>query len=189
VVPTDDLAGSSGPLLEVVEQGPLGIPEKLFSAIGLFALANGALINMIMASRLLYGMARENVVPARLGIVHPARNTPWVAILFSALLSAALIATGNLEKLAGTTVALLVAVFAIVNGTVLYLRRDPVEHEHFAVPTLVPVLGVGVCLALLTQIEPAVWARAGVLLGIGIVLWLLNALSSRRAARSTPPRA
>ncbi len=64
VVPTSDLADSSGPLLEVVKQGPLGIPEKLFSAIGLLALSNGALINMIMASRLLYGMAEEGVVPA-----------------------------------------------------------------------------------------------------------------------------
>ena len=68
VVPVDDLASSDGPLLEVVKQGPLGIPEKVFSAIGLLALANGALINMIMASRLLYGMAREKVVPA------PARH-------------------------------------------------------------------------------------------------------------------
>lgn len=46
-----------------MKQGPLGIPAKLFSAIGLLALANGALINMIMASRLLYGMACEDVVP------------------------------------------------------------------------------------------------------------------------------
>ena len=63
VVPTGDLVGSSGALLEVVDQGPLGIPEKLFAAIGLLALSNGALINMIMASRLLYGMAQEGVMP------------------------------------------------------------------------------------------------------------------------------
>ena len=52
VVPTSDLTNSSGPLLEVVKQGPLGIDTKVFSAIGLLALSNGALINMIMASRL-----------------------------------------------------------------------------------------------------------------------------------------
>ena len=81
VVPTGDLVDSSGPLLEVVKQGPLGIPEKLFSAIGLLALSNGALINMIMASRLLYGMAKEDVVPAPLGIdqrepTHPLGGDP-----------------------------------------------------------------------------------------------------------------
>ena len=83
VVPTADLASSDGPLLEVVRQGPLGINEKVFSAIGLLALSNGALINMIMASRLLYGMSSEGVVPAPLGIVNSATRTPWVAILFT----------------------------------------------------------------------------------------------------------
>ncbi len=174
VVPTDDLAASDGPLLEVVKQGPLGIPEKVFSAIGLLALSNGALINLIMASRLLYGMAREDVVPAPLGIVGKARQTPWVAILFVTALSALLIITADLEKLADTTVALLVCVFITVNFSVLYLRRDPVDHEHFQVPSVFPVLGVGVCIALLTQIEGEAFARGGILLGLGIVLWLLN---------------
>jgi basic amino acid/polyamine antiporter, APA family len=182
VVPTGDLASSSGPLLEVVKQGPLGINEKVFSAIGLLALSNGALINMIMASRLLYGMAKEDVVPAPLGIVGSSRRTPWVSILFTAAIAAVLIITGDLTKLADTTVALLVIVFAIVNFSVLYLRRDPVDHEHFRVPSVFPVLGVGVSIALLTQIEGEIWARAGILLLIGLGLWLLNALVLRRAA-------
>ena len=179
VVPTSDLTASSGPLLEVVKQGPLGIPEKVFSAIGLLALSNGALINMIMASRLLYGMAQEGVVPAPLGIVGSARRTPWVAILFTTAIAAVLIITGDLSKLADTTVALLVVVFAIVNASVLFLRRDPVDHEHFRVPSIFPVLGVGVSIALLTQIEAEVWARAGILIALGLVLWLLNALALR----------
>ena len=179
VVPTADLTASSGPLLEVVKQGPLGIPEKVFSAIGLLALSNGALINMIMASRLLYGMAQEGVVPAPLGIVGSARRTPWVAILFTTAIAAVLIITGDLSKLADTTVALLVVVFAIVNASVLFLRRDPVDHEHFRVPSIFPVLGVGVSIALLTQIEAEVWARAGILIALGLVLWLLNALVLR----------
>jgi basic amino acid/polyamine antiporter, APA family len=174
VVPTSDLAGSSGPLLEVVKQGPLGIDTKVFSAIGLLALANGALINMIMASRLLYGMAEEGVVPKFLGSVHPGRRTPWAAILFTTAIAVVLVITANLEKLADTTVALLVVVFAIVNGTVLYLRRDEVEHDHFRVPSVIPVIGIGISLALLTQIEGEVFARAGILVGVGLVLWVVN---------------
>ena len=91
VVPTGDLADSSGPLLEVVKQGPLGIPEKLFSAIGLLALSNGALINMIMASRLLYGMAEEGVVPRPFAQILPGRRTPWFAIAFTTALAAFLV--------------------------------------------------------------------------------------------------
>ena len=74
VVPTADLTNSSGPLLEVVKQGPLGIDTKVFSAIGLLALSNGALINMIMASRLMYGMSREGVLPKPFAAVHSDRQ-------------------------------------------------------------------------------------------------------------------
>ncbi len=176
VVPTGDLVDSSGPLLEVVRQGPLGIPEKLFAAIGLLALSNGALINMIMASRLLYGMAEESVVPGAFGRVLPGRRTPWFAIAFTSAIAAVLVATGDLGSLADTTVALLVVVFAVVNVSVLVLRREPVEHEHFVVPVPVPLAGVAVSAALLTQIEAATFARAGLLVGVGAALWVVNRL-------------
>jgi amino acid transporter len=179
VVPTGDLASSDAALLEVITQGPLGIPEKLFAAIGLLALSNGALINMIMASRLLYGMAQEGVVPRPFAQLLPNRRTPWFAIAFTTAISAVLVATGDLDSLADTTVALLVVVFAIVNISVLVLRRDPVDHEHFVVPSVVPVIGVLVSIALLTQIEAATYGRAAMLVGLGVVLWVVNWLILR----------
>lgn len=180
VVPTADLAASDGALLEVIRQGPLAIPEKLFSAIGLLALSNGALINMIMASRLLYGMAEEGVIPRPFALVLSERRTPWFAIAFTSAIAAVLVATGDLDDLADTTVALLVAVFAIVNVSVLVLRRDPVDHDHFVVWPFVPVVGIAISLALLTQIEAETFVRAGLLVAVGGVLWLVNQLVVRR---------
>jgi amino acid transporter len=173
-VPTDRLAASSGPLLEVVQRGPLSLPTDLFSAIALFALANGALINMIMASRLLYGMSREGILPAALGRVDDRRQTPWVAIVTTTLAAMALIATGDLSQLADTTVLLLLVVFTAVNVAVLHLRRDPVAHAHFRAPSAIPVVGALVSIALMTTKDPEVFARAGVLLLIGLALWALN---------------
>jgi APA family basic amino acid/polyamine antiporter len=132
VVPTDQLAESSAPLLQVVRQGPLGISPTLFSLIALFAVSNGALINMIMASRLLYGMAEERVLPGAFGRVLPQRRTPWVAIVFTTLIAAGLILTGDLETLADTTVVLLLVVFAIVNVSVLVLRSESWTATTFA---------------------------------------------------------
>ncbi|HEX6601498.1 MAG TPA: APC family permease [Solirubrobacterales bacterium] len=185
VVPTQDLVGSAGPLLEVVRQGPLGIPPKLFSAIGLLALANGALINMIMASRLLYGMAGEDVVPPIFGRVHPQRQTPLVAIVFTTGLAVMLALTGDLAVLADTTVTLLLMVFGVVNVSVLVLRRDRVPHEHFSVPWPVPVIGLATTVGLLTQIDAGTWVRAGLLLALGAGVWGLNEVLRRR----TVPRA
>ena len=127
-VPTHRLATSSGALLEVVQVGPLSVPTKVFSAIGLLALANGALINMIMASRLLYGMATEGVLPSYFGRLSP-RATPIVAIVFTTLVAVGLIVTGDLGALADTTVLLLLGVFIAVNISVLILRRDQVAHR------------------------------------------------------------
>ena len=145
-VPVDTLSESDGPLLEVVQLGPLAMSTKVFSAIALFALTNGALINMIMASRLIYGMAAQGIVPRGLGRVHGGRRTPWVAIIFVALLALALVALGDLESLADTTVLLLLGVFVCVNVAVLLLRSDPVDHEHWRAPTALPVLGAIACL-------------------------------------------
>lgn len=173
-VPTGELAGSSGPLLEVVQRGPLAMPTEVFSVIALLAVTNGALINLIMASRLTYGMASQGIVPSVFGRVHATRRTPWVAIIFTSAIAAVLAVTGDLSALADTTVLLLLAVFITVNVAVLALRRAPVEHDHFRAPTVMPVLGIVVCVGLMTQKSAETFARAGVLLGVGVLLWLLN---------------
>jgi amino acid transporter len=173
VVPTERLAASDGPLLEVVRVGPLAVPGKLFSAIALFALTNGALINMIMASRLLYGMAKEGIVPEIFGRVSRRRQTPWFAILFTTALAAGLLASGTVTDLADTTVLLLLAVFAVVNLCALVLRRDTVTHEHFRAPTPILVLGLAVSLAMLTTKDADTFERAGSLLAVGVALWIV----------------
>jgi amino acid transporter len=176
VVPVDRLASSSAPLLEVTSVGPLAVPDRLFSAIALFALANGALINLIMASRLMYGMAEQGVVPGVLGRVLPKRGTPWVAIVFTTALAAGLLVTGDLGDLAETTVLLLLAVFAIVNVAVLVLRRDPVDFKHFRSPTAMPVIGFIVSIGLMTTKDGEVFLRAGILIGVGALLWVVTRL-------------
>ena len=176
VVPTDDLSASSGPLLEVVQIGPLSINTKVFAAIALLAVANGALINMVMASRLLYGMARQRIIPRAFERVLPERRTPIVAIVFTTLLATGLIVWGRLETLADTTVLLLLLVFTVVNVSVLVLRRDRVTHDHFRTPSALPVIGIAVIVLLLTQTEAHVYGWAGGLLALGVVLYGINRL-------------
>lgn len=171
------LEGSSGPLLEVVKAGGIDFPHKLFALIALFAVTNSALINIMMASRLCYGMANERILPRAMGRVLARRRTPWVGIAFVSLLAVGLVSTGEIEGLGDTTAFLLLCVFAVVNVAVLVLRRDPVDHHHFRAPTVLPVLGALTALILASPLadRPAeVYIRAGVLVAIGIVLWAVN---------------
>jgi amino acid transporter len=183
VVPTEQLAASEGALLEVVRQGPILIPERLFSLIALVAVSNTALVALIMASRVLYGMAREGVLPRVLARTHRSRRTPWVAIVFTTLIALILLTTADVGRLADTTVVFILIVFLLVNTSVLVLRRDRVDHDHFTAPTVVPVLGIVACLVLMVQIginDIGVYAYAGVLLVAGLALYGLNALLKRR---------
>jgi amino acid transporter len=186
-VPTSTLAGSSGPLLEVVRAAG-GVPERLFSAIALVAVANGALLTGIMSSRLAYGMARDGLLPRALTAVLPGRRTPWVAIAVTTGLAALLALTGSVTTLASTLVLLLLVVFFMVNTALLALRRDPGEPGHFRAPTVLPVLGAASCVLLATRIEAAVWLRGLVVLGAGLVLGAVVA-ARRGAGRAAGERA
>jgi amino acid transporter len=177
------LTESSGPLLEIVKRGwPDLNADVLFSGVAMIAVSNTMLINMLMASRLLYGMANQGVLPHPFSWVSP-RRTPWFAILFTTALSIVLIVTtDDLSNLADTTVLLLTAVFLLVNVTVLVLRRDPVSHDHFVAPALLPVLGALVAAVFLLPINRvaevytiAIWLLIG-----GLVLWGINYAFTRR---------
>src|SRR5215216_1641542 len=192
VVPTADLAASSGPLLEVVERGTLTVPSKLFAAIALLAVSNGALINLIMASRITYGMADQGVLPSVFARVHENRRTPWVAILFVTtigLIMLVSLGSGALDTLSTTTVVLLLMAFIMVNASVLALRGDHVEHEHFRTPTVFPILGILVSLVLLIYSavnDITIFVLAGVLLLLGVVLYGVDVLAKSRLDRTRP---
>lgn len=172
-LPPEELSGSSGPLLAVVEASGVAIPSWLFSLIALIAVANGALLTMIMASRLTYGMAEQGLLPRVLSRVLPRRRTPWVAILATTLVAMLLTLVGDLTLLAETVVLLLLFVFLSANVSVLVLRRDHVEHDHFRVWTIVPILAIASCILLLTQQSLTVWIFGAVLLAVGVGLHFL----------------
>ncbi|KRF37750.1 APC family permease [Nocardioides sp. Soil805] len=196
VIPAGQIAeptnAEAGILLDVVKIGVPDLPiDKLFPFLTVFAVANTALINMLMASRLIYGMAQQDVLPRSLGKVLPGRRSPWTAILFTTLLALGLITVVTLMSdnsvvgaLSGTTATLLLAVFTVVNIACLVLRRDPTPEKAFRAPTFLPVVGALCCAYLLgpwarTEADMIQYKIAGGLLLLGIVLWALTWLTNR----------
>jgi amino acid transporter len=187
LVSPEELGEGETPLLKVVQAGAPNFPLEIFGFITMFAVANSALINMLMASRLVYGMSREHVLPQVLGKVHPTRRSPYVAIAFTTLLAFALITfVGEVPALGGTTALLLLCVFTVVNIAVLVLRRDRVDHKHFRTPTFLPVLGALTCAFLVgpwTGRDSVQYTVAAVLIGIGVLLWLVTVLINRASGQ------
>ena len=192
LVPIGVLEESDTPLVEVVKAGAPGLPiEAILPFITMFAVANTALINMLMASRLIYGMARQHVLPPVLGAVHPTRHSPWAAIVFTTLIAFGLIlyvtafAPESVVKiLAGTTSLLLLGVFAVVNVAVLVLRRDVRDDgANFTTPTVLPVIGFLTSLYLVSPLSgrpSQQYVLAGILIVIGIVLFFVTTLINRQ---------
>jgi len=172
VVPAAELARSKEPLVDVVRRAIPWFPPRVFSFIAMFAVANTALLNYVMASRLLYGMARQWLVPAPLGRVHPRTATPHIAVwtIYAVLLALAL--SGDISQLARATSVLLLSCFIVVNIALLVLkRREPAPAEAFDVPTLVPLGGAVACAAMLLHANKPELITAGIILAVITVLY------------------
>lgn len=180
VVPTDDLANSEGPLLEVITAAGLSFPPWLFASIALVAIGNGALLYMVMASRATYGLAEAGLLPEIFGRVAPTRRTPWVSILVIGAATMVMSFVGDVNLLADTTVLLLVLVFMSANISVLILKKDKVKHKHFTAPRIVSILALVASIALLTQQSLQTWLIALSYVVVGSTLFLIARAARKR---------
>ncbi|XSG82898.1 MAG: APC family permease [Methyloligella sp. ZOD6] len=193
VVPWDELAEAPGPITEVVARAAPVIPPIVFTAITIFAVANTALVNFVTASRLVYGMAREGLLPKALGKIHPTRRTPHIAILVLFAIVAPLALAGTISDLAAATVLLLLTVFTVVNAALLVLKNRKDEPKgQFEIPIVVPALGALTCLTLLsvrvTTGDLTAPLVAGVLLaGIVVIYAVLRPKGVPKAEMPLPP--
>lgn len=150
VVPWQELATASSPLTEVMRRSAPGFPPGLMTFIALFSVANTALVNYVTASRLIYGMAGQGLLPNHLGRVHAMRRTPHIAVLALLAVALMLVIAGGIADLAAATVLLLLVVFIAVNASLVTLKRRPGEGPgQFEIPIILPLAGMAVCAGLL----------------------------------------
>jgi amino acid transporter len=140
-VPADRLAASETPLSLVLGDGGWASPA-LVSAIAVIATTNGVLVEILMVSRLTYGMARRGWAPAGLGRIAPGTRTPVRATLLGGAAALALTVSAPVEILASVTSALLLLVFGVVNLALWRLHRAPPPAGlGFKAPRWVPPAG------------------------------------------------
>ncbi len=141
VLAPEDLAGAQAPLVAVVEaMGHPGVPLGLIS---LFIIVNGALGQIIMATRLLMDMGRDRAgAPSMLGRVHPRTHTPIIATLAVTTTILLLALFLPLATLANLTSAIMLAVFVTVNASLIVLKRRGQPEDVPNVPRWIPWAGL-----------------------------------------------
>lgn len=170
-----ELAGSKAALVDVVGKAAPWCPPVVFTGVGIFAVANTALLNFVMGSRLLYGMSRQGLLPRVLASVHPIRGTPWASILVILGVVVSLMLLADIDALAASTSLLLLSAFVVVNLSLVRLKLRPGEPPGaFEVPVAVPVIGAVLCSVLIVArvLDPNADPRAprltiGILMALG----------------------
>lgn len=197
-VSTSDLAQSPTALLEVVESGILpvdtGLLSDVFVVIAMVAIFNTTLVAVVTQPRILYGMAREDVVPDAFGRLHAGRRSPWVGLLFSAAVVIALLVVGTLVtksgakldlvgRLATVTVLFLLFIYGLVIVTALKLRGQDEDERAFRAHTgllVVGLVGNAAILAWTVYDDPTSLLWCAGLLAVGLVLFVVEQLTGTR---------
>lgn len=137
----DELAGTSAPL-GLMYAKATGREPVFISVIALFAVANGTLVLLIRAARVLHGMSTRGWLPAGLGRVHPVRRTPLRATVVVTLVTLVLAWWLPLVSLAEATSGMLLVVFALIHLALLRIRRKSAPPPGVrALPAAVPAVG------------------------------------------------
>lgn len=140
-LPPQELARSRAPLALIYERATGGAPT-LIGLVSLFAVVNGALIQTIMAARVLYGMSRAGWLHGAFGRVHPRTRTPLLAtacVTASVLILALWL---PLVTLAKATSLIILVVFALINLALVRIKRRLPRPAGIRVyPLWIPLLG------------------------------------------------
>ncbi len=192
-VPVDTLADSDAALLEVIKAGilPFSVAAMslIFAFIAMIAITNTTLVQVVTQSRILYGMASEDVVPGIFAKIHSSRRSPWVALVFSAIVVVGLVVAGDVlnraglnidivERLAAVTVVLLLVVYAGVIISCFKLRGQDESDQTFRANSALLVVGLVGNLVLLYYVistDPASLLWCAALIAIGGVLFVARA--------------
>ena len=142
-VSIDRLASSSAPL-SLVFREVAGVSPQTISAIAIVATLNTILAQITMVSMVLYGLARQGDLPLVIGTVHPVTATPWLATGVVVLIVAAVALLFPFAGLAESTSIATLAVFALVNLSLLRLKylQPGSNGTHVQVPAWMPAAGL-----------------------------------------------
>jgi len=179
------------PLAQVTDRAAPWLPGWVFEAITLFAASNSVLINYIMASRMVYGMSRQGLLPPVLGRVHAKRHTPHVAIGVLMVIVVVLSLSSGVAQLGAATSLLLLLVFCVVNmALVVLMLRKGEPKGGFEVPVIVPILGSLACAGLIAarlsrmMADPDGWHAPAIAGGLVAFIALLYAIARPRPVSS-----
>lgn len=149
-VPISDISGTNAPLVVVFSKTTAFSP-LIITLIAIVATVNGIIVQLIMSSRVLYGLAKRGSLPKVLARINPMTHTPLIATWLSVVMVLGLAVAFPIDRLAEWTSAITLAIFILVCAALIRIKREgsPAPKGTFIVPVWVPYGGIIACAALL----------------------------------------
>lgn len=149
-VPMDELKQSTAPL-SLMFSDDAAWARGMITLIAGIATLNGVLIQMIMSSRVIYGLADRGYLPRPLARVSPTTRTPLVATGLVAAIILVLVLLIPVEALAELTSQIVLVVFITVNFALVWLKRKgtPLSQAGYKVHISIPCIGAAACALML----------------------------------------
>ncbi len=148
-VSPEQLAKSKVPLT-FLYQHVTGNDASLISMIGLLAIINGALIQIIMAARVMYGLGSRGQLPAFLSMVNTHTQTPLITTFIATVAVLVMALVGYLSLLAEITSLIMLSIFSMINLALVRIKKQQPETQNsLNFPRWIPILGFIVSLSFL----------------------------------------
>ncbi len=180
--------GNEAPVATAIAQTPFPWLQALVKLGIIAGFTSVLLVSLLGQSRIVYAMARDHLLPPIFARISPATQTPWRTNALLMLSTGALAGTVPIAELGHMTSIGTLLAFSIVCGGVLILRHtDPDRERGFRVPwsPLLPTLGILMCAAMMLSLDILTWARLGVWLALGLVVYVTYSRRHSLLARQT----
>ena len=139
-VAPDQLAQSNRPLAWLYEL-KTGEKPVFITLISIVSIFNGALVQLVMASRILYGMSNRGWLPKIFSHVNKKTHTPIPSILTAAVIIMVLALSLPLLSLAKITSFITLTIFALINLALWRIKARGDSTTRFCIPIWVPLSG------------------------------------------------
>ena len=141
-----ELADHKAPFALIIQKNS-NIPVEIISFISLIAILNGALVQVVMGSRVLFGMSEKGIAPKFFGIIYSKTRTPVIATVFFAAILLIMALWLPILVLAKITSFIILMIFALISLSLCIIKiKDNTQKPYLNIPIIVPAISFIFCL-------------------------------------------
>lgn len=175
LLPFDALKGDTSPLATAIDRGAgISWGADVISAGALIAITSVTLTILYGQTRIFFSMCRDGLLPGFFANIWERTKTPAAITILTGVLAATIAAFVPLAEIAKLVNIGTLFAFLLVNIGIIVLRRTKPDLERpYRVPfvPVVPLIGAGLCIFLMTYLDGVTWVRFGIWLAIGLVIY------------------